>query len=254
MRDAMEREALFIKKMEETADNAYQRGIVSFSDFLDLYERSILQKIHWREHGVTLRLSGGYDAAERQMAAFLPDEVVYEWEYPFLCLKIKVSAPKYACALNHRDYLGAVLGLGIDRRVIGDILIGDCEAYLFCREDMADFFMSELKCVGRTAVSVSICKNPQEIVKPAEEEITGTVASVRLDAAIALAFRSSRSSLVSLIEGGRVFVNGKLVTSNGYSLNSGDQISVRGMGKFRFGEVVSKTKKGRNLIRIYRYI
>ena len=65
----MEREALFIKKMEETADNAYQRGIVSFSDFLDLYEQHLLQRIDWQSRGVSLRLFGGYDAAERRMAS-----------------------------------------------------------------------------------------------------------------------------------------------------------------------------------------
>lgn len=250
----MEREALFIKKMEETADNAYQRGIVSFSDFLDLYEQHLLQKVSWTEHGTSLKLYGGYETAERRMAAFVPQEVCYPWTYPFSCLRIRASAPKYAGVLTHRDYLGAVLGLGIERRVIGDILTGDKEAYLFCQEDMSRFLLSELRSVGRTAVSVSLCENPEEIPKPREEEITGTVASVRLDAVIALAFRSSRSSLASLAEAGRVFVNGRMITSNGYVPDPGDQVSVRGLGKFRFGQVLSRTKKGRNLISVYRYI
>ena len=250
----MEREALFIKKMEETADNAYQRGIVSFSDFLDLYERHLLSGIRWSDHGVTLHLSGGYEAAEHRMAAFVPDEVCYSWDYPFACLRIRPSAPKFAGALSHRDYLGAVLGLGIERRVIGDILTGDGEAFLFCETEMCDFISRELHSVGRTAVTASLCGSPGDIPEPREEEITGTVASVRLDSAISLAFRASRSSLVPLIEAGKVFVNGRLITSNGYSLNPGDQISVRGMGKFRFGDVMAQTKKGRSRIRIYRYI
>ena len=124
----MEREALFIKKMEETADNAYQRGIVSFSDFLDLYEQHLLQRIDWQSRGVSLRLFGGYDAAERRMAAFCPQDLRYSWEYPFSCLRIRMSAPRYSRPLTHRDYLGAALGLGIERRVIGDILTGEGEA------------------------------------------------------------------------------------------------------------------------------
>ena len=119
LRNAMEREALFIKKMEETADNAYQRGIVSFSDFLDLYEQHLLQRIDWQSRGVSLRLFGGYDAAERRMAAFCPQDLRYSWEYPFSCLRIRMSAPRYSRPLTHRDYLGAALGLGIERRVIG---------------------------------------------------------------------------------------------------------------------------------------
>ena len=250
----MEREALFIKKMEETADNAYQRGIVSFSDFLDLYEQHLLQRIDWQSRGVSLRLFGGYDAAERRMAAFCPQDLRYSWEYPFSCLRIRMSAPRYSRPLTHRDYLGAALGLGIERRVIGDILAGEGEAFLFCETGMAEFLKTELTSVGRAAVAVSVCENPRDIPPPKEEEITGTVASVRLDAVIALAFRASRSSLTALTEAGKVFVNGRMITSNSLILNPGDLISVRGMGKFRFDQILSGTKKGRHLIRVYRYV
>lgn len=68
----------------------------------------------------------------------------------------------------------------------------------------------------------------------------GTVASVRLDSLLSLAFSSSRTKLSGLIEGGRVFVNGKLITSNGYQPNEGDLISVRKMGKFRFAGIEIK--------------
>ncbi len=250
----MERETLFIRKMQELADTAYQRSIVSFSDFLDLYEIHMIHSINWKEHGVSLCLSGGYETAERQMAAFLPDALSYDWSYPFSCLRIRAAAPRFSVSPSHRDYLGAVLGLGIERRVVGDILPGDREAFLFCEDSMTDFLCSELRMVGRTAVTVSVCEDPEEIPQPRVEEITGTVASPRLDSVIALAFHSSRSSMLPLIGEGKVFVNGRLIPSNGYNLSSGDLISVRGYGKFRFGECVSKTKKGRNLVRLYRYI
>ena len=243
-----------MKKMKETAGTAYQRGIVGFTDFLDLYEIHMIHSVNWREHGVSLCLSGGYDTAERQMAAFLPDALSYEWEYPFSCVRIRALAPKFSADLSHRDYLGAVLGLGIERRVIGDILVGEKEAFLFCENSMIGFLQAELTSVGRTSVTVSVCTDPGDIPRPREEEITGTVASPRLDAVIALAFRGSRSSLLPLIEEGRVFVNGRQIPSNGYTLNSGDLISVRGFGKFRFDGLISKTKKGRNLVRLYRYI
>ena len=250
----MEREVLFIKKMKETADLAYRRGIVSFSDFLDLYEIHMIHSVNWKEHGVSLCLSGGYDTAERQMAAFLPDALSYEWEYPFTCVKISASAPKFSLPMSHIDYLGAVLGLGIERRVIGDILTGEGEAFLFCEPGMAEFLKTELTSVGRAAVAVSVCENPRDIPPPKEEEITGTVASVRLDAVIALAFRASRNSLTALTEAGKVFVNGRMITSNSLILNPGELISVRGMGKFRFDQILSGTKKGRHLIRVYRYV
>ena len=89
---------------------------------------------------------------------------------------------------------------------------------------------------------------------PKYEELTGTVASVRLDSLLSLAFSSSRTKLSGLIEGGRVFVNGKLITSNGYQPNEGDLISVRKMGKFRFAGIGNKTRKHRIYVRIQKYI
>ena len=77
------------------------------------------------------------------------------------------------------------------------------------------------------------------------------VSSVRLDALIALAFKASRSSMVSFIEGGHVFVNGKLITSNGYEPKEGDIISVRGKGRFIFDGVSHQTKKGAAVFRFY---
>ncbi len=250
----MEREELFCRRMEELADAAYSRGIVTFSDFLDLYELHMIHGIDWRGHGVTVAHSGGYDSAERQIAAFLPDALLFEWQYPWKCLKVLPAAPKFAETLTHRDYLGSILGLGIERCKIGDILVKGNEACFFCQERMADFLLQELRTVRHTSVTVEACDFQEQGFRPEEEEITGTVASVRLDSVISLAFNISRSSTAPLIEGGKVFVNGKLITSNGYHLNEGDLISVRGQGKFRYGSMMNQTKKGRKLINLFRYI
>ena len=85
--------------------------------------------------------------------------------------------------------------------------------------------------------------------EPHYEEIKGTVASVRLDSLLALAFSSSRSSIDGLIEDGKVFVNGKLIPSNGYQIKKNDVISVHSMGKFRFCEELSRSKKQRIFLR-----
>jgi len=94
----------------------------------------------------------------------------------------------------------------------------------------------------------------ENVVSHREEEIRGTVASVRLDSIIALAFKTSRSSMTPYIEGGKVFVNGKMILSNGYVLKDDDIISVRGKGKFRYGSSVNITKKGRIGVLLYRYL
>ena len=102
-------------------------------------------------------------------------------------------------------------------------------------------------------MKISMVDNPDHIPEPEFQEINGTCASVRLDALIGLAFQTSRSSMVQFIEGGQVFVNGRLITSNGYEPKDGDIISVRGKGRFRFEGVSRQTKKGRNSMKLLRY-
>ena len=105
-------------------------------------------------------------------------------------------------------------------------------------------------------VSVCITEIDAEDVsyQPNTKEISGTVSSLRLDSLLSLAFSSSRSKLVAYIENGKVFVNGKLVTSNGYQIKENDIISVRGLGRFQFKEMLSQTKKGRFYVKIHLYI
>ncbi len=251
----MEKEDLFIKRLQELARTAYQRDIVLFTEFLDLHEQNMVHRLDRKFlQGVHLEFSGGYGTAERQMAAFVPDALSYVWNYPFVCLQIRPDAPKYSQTLTHRDFLGALVHLGIERSVLGDILVDDNTALVFCHEKMADFIMQELTSIRHTQVTASLYEGDPGKLSPKTEEITGTVASVRLDSVIALAFHTSRSQAAPLIPAAKVFVNGKLVTSNGCHLNDGDLISVRGYGKFRFDTVLSSTKKGRELIRVQRFI
>lgn len=107
--------------------------------------------------------------------------------------------------------------------------------------------------VRHTTMKLSMVDNPEHIPEPEFQEINGTCASVRLDALIGLAFQTSRNSMVPFIEGGQVFVNGKLITSNGYEPKDGDIISVRGKGRFRYEGVSRQTKKGRNSVKLLRY-
>ena len=188
------------------------------------------------------------------MAAFFPGGLGFSWDYPIDCLKIEPKALRFSEELGHRDYLGALLNLGVDRSVVGDILIKDKEAWFFCLHKMSDFFIENLIRVKHTTVLVSRVEQAEEIPEPEFEIINGTCASVRLDALIGLAFQTSRSSMVSFIESGLVFVNGKLITSNGYEPKEGDIISVRSKGRFIYDGVSRQTKKGRLGVRIRKYV
>ena len=250
----MDKEEFFLKRIRELANLSYQRDIVTFSDFLNLNEQNMVNSLKQQFPQVIMENFGGYENAERQMVAFHPDALAFTWKYPIDCLKIEPKSLKFSETLTHRDYLGALLNLGVDRSVVGDILVQENTAWFFCMNKMTDFFLENLCRVRHTNILITKVDDPSEFPQPKLESVSGTCASVRLDALIALAFKESRSSMVSFIEGGHVFVNGKLVTSNGYEPKEGDIISVRKKGRFIYDGVSHQTKKGRCSVRISRYV
>ena len=254
-------EELLRKRFLELSNQAFQRGIVMYTDFLNLNELNILHTTPKNLLAVPFRTFGGYAFAERQMAAFLPDAFyLYTDEdeilekYPMSVIQISPLNGKFAEDLGHRDYLGALLNLGIERSKLGDILIQEKMAYLFACDGMADFICNELTRVRHTTVQAVRIEREEFDYEPRYEEIRGTVASVRLDSLLSLAWNSSRSKTAPLIEEARVYVNGKLITSNGYHVRENDIISVRGMGRFRYMGMISETKKGRCYVLVYKYI
>ena len=247
-------ELLLQKRLAELSRIAYTREIVTFSEFLNLNELNIL---HTTPKDMLLshyKTYGGYGLSERQMAAFLPDALYYDYQYPIQIIEISPVNRKFAEELSHRDYLGAVMNLGIESCKLGDILIEDGKAILFAKEELAGYIMEHLTRIRHTTVKTSILSAFEDSYEPRYEELKGTVASVRLDTVLSLAYPLSRSKITGLIEGARVFVNGKLVTSNGYRLKEGDILSVRKMGRIGYNGILSETKKGRYMVSIRKYI
>lgn len=250
----MERDEFLQKRVRELSRLAYDRGIAMFTDFLNLNELYMINSLGYRETGIAVETFGGYEFAERQMAAFLPDALSYSWKYPLACMKASVKSIKFKEELTHRDYLGALLHLGIDRCAIGDILVDEEGAYIFCTEKIKPFLLENLTKVRHTLVLCSEANAAEELPAPTLEPVRGTVSSVRLDSVAALGFQMSRSSMAPLISQGLVFVNGKLITSNGYTLKDGDIISVRHKGRLRYDGITGQSKKGRYAIELYRYV
>lgn len=254
MTEVMKEQDVFFKnRVEDLKNMAFQRDIVTFTGFLGLHELHMIKNLEKDFPGIATETFGGYQYAERQMAAFIPDALCYGWEYPICCMKVTKDREKFQEALSHRDYLGAVINLGVDRSMVGDILIRDSDAWFFCVDSMAAFFAQELVKIRHTAVHTQALPQSEPVPEPSRKPVRGTVSSMRLDAVIAVAFGGSRTKLMPLIQGGKVYVNGSLATSNGYTLKEGDVVSVRGKGKFSFQEVLSQTKKGRYAILLELY-
>lgn len=247
-------ELLLQKRLVELSNLAYTRGIVTFSDFLNLNELNILHTTPKDMFPANYETYGGYDLSERQMVAFLPDALYYEFDYPVSFIEIKPVNPKFSDELSHRDYLGAVMNLGIERCKLGDIIVDDKRALLFAREELAPYIAEQLTRIRRTTIQAVCSKAADFTYRPRYEERKGTVPSVRLDTVLSVAYPMSRSRLTAFIEGGKVFVNGKLITSNGYQLKEEDRISVRGLGRLSYEGILSQTKKGRYMIELRKYI
>jgi RNA-binding protein YlmH len=161
---------------------------------------------------------------------------------------------KFADMLTHRDFLGAILNLGIDRRVIGDILIDQATGYVMCTSVMADYLSQNLTRVKHTSVHTEPAGSLPAGLEPKLVTRQIQAGSNRLDAVVAQVHRLSRSKAQELIRNGQVFINGRLVENTSRDLREGDEISVRHHGKFRYLGPVRETRKGKLCIRVERYV
>lgn len=194
-----------------------------------------------KEMGLGFHLFGGFDQAERQMAAFL--ELPTEAEYPILCLEAAFEK-KYSQP-SHRDVLGAILGLGIDRSHVGDILLEADNAYVFATEEMGPFIAENLMEAGRVPLHCALLSQLPELAPPKGIMRRDTVSSLRLDAIVAAALNLSRTRAVELIERGLVRVNHLPVEKGDARVGQGDMISLRGYGRVALRQVGAPTRKGR---------
>lgn len=246
-------EELFCKRLIELSNIAYQKGISCYTNFLNLNELNLFDTIKNKLAPVGIKLWGGFEYAERKIICFY-DNTNNSIDFPIKTIKIEPVHQKYKDVLSHRDYLGAILNLGIERCKVGDIVIEESNAYLFCDVVMSTLIVDQLERVKNTMVICSIIDDIEYNIVPKFQEVSGTVSSIRLDAILSVAYRTSRSSITSLISGKKVYVNNRLIQSNSYVIKEEDIISVRGYGKFIYKGINSQTKKGRYSITVLKYI
>lgn len=247
-------ELLFQKRLLELARTAYHKNINTYTDFLTLNEISIFHSLKPELPNVNHELFGGFEAAERKILCFCGDSSVKAFSDYIACIRIIPLSKKFSDDFSHRDFLGSVMNLGIERGKIGDILVKEKEGYIYCEAALSSFLADNLTKVKHTNIRCEVLWGDVPEVAPRFQELKGSVASPRLDAVVALAFHSSRSSILSLISGGKVFVDGKLIESNSYQLKEDETVSVRGYGKFIYKGMENQTKKGRYFVSLLKYI
>lgn len=251
----MEKDSLILKKrLKELATKSYQQNRYIYTAFLNLYEQSIYLENKEDYRFTQSYLYGGHKYAERCIVCFGDALALgYEEKPPVVCLAITPTSKKYQDHLTHRDFLGALMQLGIERAMLGDICIVGNNGYVFCLEHIATVIMEQLNKIKHTIV---VCEKQETNleIQPNFKEIIGYVSSCRLDTIIGLAFQLSRSQSVSYIQEKKVFINGKLVCSNGSPVKEGVIISVRGLGRFVFQEISGTSKKGRLCVILQKFI
>ncbi len=243
------------KRLAELAGRSYSHGVYTFTSFLGLSEQQAFYEIQKEIGYAGWRMEGGSPLCERKMIRFGQAELLgYEEEYPILCLLIRPSTPKFAENLTHRDFLGAIMNLGIERSTVGDIFVRGKEAILFCQANIAPYLVDNLCQVRHTQVKCELVAVPDDLVCPTTEEISLSVSSVRIDGILSKLYNIARSLSSELFQSGRVFVNGRQQESGSYALKDGDVVTVRGFGKFIYAGGQGETRKGklRVVVEVYR--
>lgn len=247
MAQASEKDIQQLKnRFRDLAERSYNQGIFTFTGFLGLSE----QEVFWQQEGAFRHagytLDGGCQDADRVVIRFGDEaELGYETPFPIACIYIRPLQQKFADDLSHRDFLGALMNLGIDRSTLGDIRVGDKDAYLFCLHSIADFICENLDRVKHTHVKCTVTDNVENFLQEEPECVTVQVQSLRVDAVLAKVYNMSREKSLELFRAGRVFVDGRLCENNSRLLKAGETVNARGFGKFKLAGEPRMTRKGR---------
>lgn len=243
---------ILLDSIEKKIDLCIEYGKFTNTTFLDMRQRSLAESVCRRRGDLGYSFYGGYPEAERTLAVFLPEYTRLEDNNPLALLRVTRNGYK---ELSHRDYLGSLIGLGIKREMIGDILVHGDGAEIIVLKSISEFLLMNYEKAGRTNLKVEIASIDSLVVPAARFETKrDTVASLRLDSVIASAFSMSRGSAAEAINDGSVFVNSQLCEKIDRIVKEGDKLTLRGKGKAVLETVGHVTRKDRTVIAIKRYL
>lgn len=246
---------LLKRRFVELARRAYNSGIFTFTDFLGLAEQAAFAEVSREIFGIEYVKFGGAEGAERVMIRFGSEsDLGYSMPFPISLIKVEPLSQKYAEKLSHRDFLGAIMNLGIERDTMGDIVIIDNVGYIFVKEDKATYIADSLTKVRRTDVKSEVTETLPDGQLYRTERRNVQANGERLDALVAKVFSLSREEAQSLFKKRLVFADGREIDSTSYIPKPNEKISVRGHGRFIYIGTQSLTRKGKLNIAIDLYV
>lgn len=249
-----EKEVLFSRYIDKR-NEADEYSMITNTNFLSVDERDELVSLLRRDKlPVKVYFYGGFFEAERCVAVFVPefyqtaDGIVSYFDECHednpLCA-VRAEKDKFT-AITHRDYLGALMGLGIKREMLGDILTDENGAYIICFKSIAGYICENLTKSGRASLQCSVTDVSD--IQLAEEKCTEkfhSVASLRLDNLLSAGFNMSRTKCTDAIIKGIVYVNSFKVVKPDMTVRQGDKIVLRGKGKVVLSQIIGENRKGR---------
>ncbi len=241
------------ERLVDLAEQALKSQKFRLTDFLDPFGQEIAETIAANYPGLAVDFDGGYPGAERCRAVF--KDKTFGGTPGFEIAVVRAQWNGQFVRLGHRDVLGALMGLGIERGKLGDILATQESARLLCDAKIAPFLIEHLTQIG--AASVQCSEDDLAAIAPKEErakEIRATVASLRVDSIAAAGFGFSRSRAAADIKAEKLKLNWQSVRSASQLVKEGDVLSMRGRGRLEVEEVRGQTKKGRTSVVLKRYL
>lgn len=240
-------------RLVDLAGQALKNHKYRLSGFLDPYGQEIAETIAASMDGIHVEFDGGYAGAERQRAAFVHED--FAGTPVFEIAVVKAEWNGQFTRLSHRDVLGSLMSLGVERECFGDIIATSGFAKILTDKKMAEYLLENLSRIGEAGVTCML--DDLGSIAPKEErckEIRATVASLRVDSIAAAGFGSSRSRAAADIEQDKLKLNWQPVKQASQTVKEGDVLSMRGRGRLEVAEVRGQTKKGRTSVVLKRYL
>ena len=245
---------MLLAKLWDKIQAGMRRGIMANTCYLSPREQEMARYLFGDAEG--LHFFGGFADAERKMLVYLPDyleeDALMDDDSPVVCLH---AAFYEGDSPSHRDFLGALMGIGIGRETIGDICVGKQHCDFFVTAEIAPFLQQNFLSAGRAKLSLSAIPLDQAAIpEPEVKQIKDTLASLRLDSVISSGFRIGRSLASQYVSAGKAAIDGLPCEKPDKAVAEGAKISVRGLGKIKLTTVNGQTKKGRISVVIDRYV
>ena len=253
-------EKILLAQVTDKIEFSKQKERIECTDFLDMYQISLIKNFLKKLNFENYILYGGFDDSERKILIIYPEKYNIDMVQKNYSKFIKVirillneeERGKY----THRNYLGGIVKLGIKREKVGDILVFDDGADILVKSEIAETLKQELTTLTRFENArldiIDIDDLRKQELKI--EEVNIIVPSLRLDNFVSDLARTSRSKAVQIIDSERVFINGQSETKASKQIKLGDVITIRGKGRFVVKEFVGNTRSGRNVVRVEKYV